>query len=510
MSKVLIYEKLNDVKTLEKGRGEDGFMRLKGVFGVCGVRNNNQRVYSLENYRSMVDRIKSRIVSEGVPGQLEHPQSMNIDLNEVSHVIESIDIDEKGVVTGSIKLLNTPKGKIAQALVEGGLPLFISSRAAGQIDKNGNVTLEDLKTYDLVGTPGFSQARLNLAESAVVKSELGEGAFISESSTDDTIIIESKETKETNKDNNTMVTEQEYKDLLDKVDVLERKLSKMNSRIDEVNSPERMTKLANAIQNWIINEYSPQIDSFISEAISQNSGSTIKKEVLEQLAEGIEKWTINEVAPNIQRWITEEYGKHIAEGIQKWMIEEHDKSFADGIQGWMINEMAPSMQGWMVSEMAPTIEKWITEEYSGTVDKWFNEHVQPTIMNDVKDIRESKEQKLASIDSILEMLDQTPAKPVIGRVNENVDPNEPLYIREMPASSRPLYESADENMKNFIARKARLYNFNNPEAIDRFWESIDWKKDVKSTPINEELEQYANPYERNLRLSLRRHSLGNR
>jgi len=501
MSKILIYEKLNDVKSLERGRGEDGFMRLKGTFGVCGVRNNNNRVYATENYKVMVDRIKARIVSEGVPGQLEHPQSMNIDLNDVSHVIEDINIDGNGVVTGTIKLLNTPKGKIAQALVEGGLPLFISSRATGSIDKStGKVTLEDLKTYDLVGTPGFSQARLNLAESAYAKEMLGDN-LITEAIDDNTFIVEAKESQtEPSKENNFEMTEQDHKDLLEKLSILEKNIEATNRKVDEVNSPERMRLLAEGIQNWIIKEYSPSLQEWMVDAITETFNENIRENLLKQIAEGVQSWTIKEMAPEIEGWMTEHFSKEFRESL----IEQ----IAEGTQNWAIKEMAGELQNWIVKEMAPEIQNWITEEYTPTIDKWINEHLREDIKAQITEsIKEGKSDKFATVDRLLEMLDKNPGKPVVGRVNENLNPNEPLYIRNMPAASRPLYESADDNMKAFIERKAKLFDLRSAEAIERFWESIDWKKPAPQTPVYEGLEQYTNPYERNLRESLRRHKL---
>lgn len=496
MSKqILIYEKLNEVKNLKKGRGEDGFMRMTGVFGECSKqKNRNGRIYVAENYKQMVDRIKARIASEGVPGQLEHPNTMNIDLNEVSHTIEDINIDENGLVTGTIKLLNTPKGKIAQELVEGGLPLFISSRATGNVDKDGVVTLENIQTYDLVGTPGFANARLNLAES--LSKEAGK-KFITESIDDNMFIVEAKEAEPANpanKENEINMTEQERKELLDRIDLIEQAVKTTNERVDEVNSPERMRMLAEGIQNWIVNEYSPSLQDWVlKEAVTEISESA-RESILKQVAEGTQNWILKEFAPNVQEWLTEHFGTEL----------KHD----------MVKEMADGIQGWLIEQYAPTIENWITEEYSGTIETWINEHFRADVMSKIEEkltsIHESqntKIAKLASIDSILEMIENNPAnKPVVDRVNENVNPNDPLYIREMPAKVRPLWESADNNMKEYIKRKARLYDLRTNEAVVNFWESIDWSKKTPAMSVYEGLDNIPDSYERDLRMRLRRHA----
>ena len=291
-----------------------------------------------------------------------------------------------------------------------------------------------------------------------------------------------------NKENYDM-TEQEHKELLDKIALLGNLVEKANKRIDDFNSQERMEALAEGIQNWIFNEYSPKLQEWIDEAMEETNNK-MKTNLIEQFANGTQKWVSEEVANGIQNWITEEF----APQIEGWLNEEYTNKLADGIQSWISEEFANTLQNWITEEYTSNLEKWITEDFRNDIMENLNNKM-----------NESKEDKFASVDRILEMLDKNPAKPVVGRVNENANPNEPLYIREMPASVRPLYESADDNMKAFIDRKAHLYDLRNSESIERFWESIDWKKEVPTSQVYEGLDQYSDSYERNLRASLRSH-----
>ena len=303
----LIYETLNGVKEMSVKKDGD-LMTLSGVFGVCGVRNNNQRVYEASNYSKMVSEMKERIAKEGgIPGELEHPQVMNITLENVSHKITDINIDENGLVTGSITLLNTPKGKIAQAIVEGGLPLFISSRATGCVDKNtGNVTLEKIATYDLVGSPGFSQAKLNLSENQVAECINESQVFY---------ITETELNENNDYDMNIEEIMEKLQVLEEKVVALEEENEALKEQLEEIgenNEKIDLEKLSEGIQNWIVNEYSPEIQNW----------------AINEFAQGIQNWTINEFSPEIQNWLNESYKETIKDMIKESINESKQNNLS--------------------------------------------------------------------------------------------------------------------------------------------------------------------------------------
>lgn len=473
-----IYEKMNDISGFDVKETNDGYMHLSGVFGVCGVRNNNRRVYDKANYTEMVNRLQKKIQEEGCPGELEHPNSMNITLANISHRIDSISIDENGVVSGEITLLNTPNGKIAQELVKGGVQLFISSRATGNVAENGNVTLENLATYDLVGTPGFSQARLHLNEGQIVES-LGE----------DTYYIFNENENKLNENDNDM----DNKELLDKIELLEKKVAELEARPS-------VEQIANGVQRWITEEYEPELKSKISESML----STNNEEFVSQLADGIQDWMINEYAPVIEKWVKEEYDQ----SVQEWIAE----NYSPIIEKWIKEEYSGDLQKWLFEEYAPAIEGWIKEEYSQGIQAWVMEHYTPQINDWVKEqIKESKKSSLDSIDQTLALLESTAKKPSYGRKSilesKTNSEDEPKFIREMPETARVKWNLCNEATKDAIKRKAKLYSFVNENSIQEFWNNVDFTEVKPSKSIYEGLENIQDEWEKNIRMSLRKNRI---
>ena len=145
-------------------------MVLTGIFACLEKLNNNNRIYTEEDYLTQLEIFKRMVHSEkGVYGELEHPSGYAVDFKNVSHrILDVWYVSKTKTVYGTVLLLNTENGKKAQEIIRSGGQLGISARAAGKENQNPDGTftakLGLLVTYDLVYHPGFSDACLNFVK----------------------------------------------------------------------------------------------------------------------------------------------------------------------------------------------------------------------------------------------------------------------------------------------------------------------------------------------------------
>jgi hypothetical protein len=145
-----------------------GRMRVKGKLQESEVKNGNGRVYPKEVLQREVQKyMEGPIKSNTAMGELDHPESSIVNLNNVSHTIKRVWWEGNDLM-GELELLNTPSGKIAQEIISAGIPLGISSRGMGSVRQIGEtVEVQDdfeLLCWDLVSVPSTPGAYMKLSE----------------------------------------------------------------------------------------------------------------------------------------------------------------------------------------------------------------------------------------------------------------------------------------------------------------------------------------------------------
>ena len=159
---VLIIEKnTNPLMTNPSKKAEDKYI-LGGTFTEFNKKNRNERIYTWKKFSPALTELNERINTLGVYGEFDHPDNFDTSLKNASHIVTEAFYSEKdNRVKGKIKLVPYGYGKAARELVDGNFPLFVSSRAAGITESNGEVQIKKLFTYDIVADPGFSSAKVS-------------------------------------------------------------------------------------------------------------------------------------------------------------------------------------------------------------------------------------------------------------------------------------------------------------------------------------------------------------
>jgi len=131
---------------------------MSGLFIQGDVKNQNGRVYPTNEIARAVKSIQDRLdEGETVLGELDHPEELQINLDRVSHIITDMYCEDANGL-GKLKIIDTPMGNIARALLTAGANLGVSSRGSGNVGGSGQVSDFDIVTVDIVAQPSAPDA----------------------------------------------------------------------------------------------------------------------------------------------------------------------------------------------------------------------------------------------------------------------------------------------------------------------------------------------------------------
>jgi hypothetical protein len=156
----------NNLECFSEDKEEGGKNHfIEGVFMQSESKNRNGRIYPRKIMESAVNKyVKEQVKTRRAVGELNHPEGPTVNLDKVSHIIESLDWNGNDVV-GKARILETPMGKIVKGLLDGGVQLGVSTRGMGSLEnRNGAMYVKDdfiLSTVDIVQDPSAPTAFVN-------------------------------------------------------------------------------------------------------------------------------------------------------------------------------------------------------------------------------------------------------------------------------------------------------------------------------------------------------------
>jgi hypothetical protein len=150
-------------ESMEKNNGR---LLVKGVLQRAEAKNQNGRVYPREVLMREAKKYSDINIKERrALGELDHPDSQVVNLNNVSHNIVEMHWNNNDLI-GTVEVLSTPSGNILKELFRCGIKLGISSRGLGSVRQLGEGSLEvqddfELIAFDFVSNPSTHGAFLS-------------------------------------------------------------------------------------------------------------------------------------------------------------------------------------------------------------------------------------------------------------------------------------------------------------------------------------------------------------
>ena len=107
---------------------ENGKLVVRGVLQRAEAKNQNGRVYPKDILMRESQKYDDNFIKQKrALGELDHPDSSVVNLQNVSHNITEMHFEGDNLI-GTCEILTTPSGNILRELIKNGIKLGISSR----------------------------------------------------------------------------------------------------------------------------------------------------------------------------------------------------------------------------------------------------------------------------------------------------------------------------------------------------------------------------------------------
>lgn len=480
---------------------------LEGVFAELDVMNRNQRIYPKDEYLKHLQYLRNDIKSgEPLLGELDHPEDrFEVKLKEASHRIIDLWYDSNNnVVMGKIELLNTPNGKLAQSMIDQGIPLHISSRAAGTVNSDNTVSIQQIYTYDLVCKPGFAGAVLHR-----VNESVGDAY----SNDVQNFLVESNKAESLN-------TAPQYGIINENVSVSEIKASaplrKEAKAIQESNT--NNMNLSKLTATPLLEADDDEKDDEKKEEDSENSDEGVKIISVRAETEG------DDMIKGVKAEYEDDADKEKDEDSEE-SEDEKDKDSESDTEEETKDESVTVECGDSKeckdkdkdeAEMLTDCKKSEVDKLTSRKDKFENKI--DKLIQTIKSKSECKsastceslilaqypvsrcmtEENFAAFSSLTESQKnkvisylQDNNFNTVGAINENWKngvnyvSKEPVWLKYAPSNYRELYESASEKVKKSLATSAEYFIFESQTDVNIFWENSNLQAAAQNNIINE-------------------------
>jgi hypothetical protein len=159
LQEVLSQNQANLIVEAEKTESGNKKFRMEGIFIQGEKSNHNGRNYPRQEISKAVTEVQTKIDSGfSVTGELDHPDSLTINVDRISHVLDKMWMEGSNGM-GKLTVLPTPCGDIVAALLGSGVKLGVSSRGSGNVNEaTGSVSDFEIITVDIVMQPSAPDA----------------------------------------------------------------------------------------------------------------------------------------------------------------------------------------------------------------------------------------------------------------------------------------------------------------------------------------------------------------